>query len=446
MNVQIRSVPVEPVTSGEAVYYFSKPIEIPISKKCQTCAQNISPSPALLSMLYTKRHSSYSQSLRNNSTSSALQSLRFPSRSELDVSTSPSSGNSSANTSNIFDDSGSFVSINTESSSLHTDLSSNCLSMREAIPKGCDPLSVAAYNESLLAKRIPATNGCSKCYQQKKPPSHKKSLLQLVHKWSSEALSGLASGFWQSEIQKSERSENGQETNMRGVEAEKGYQSDSSHGKALDVQLQTYRTVYSAIPREEGIAISGSRISGRLTGKSTLGAKGREPRINSEFLKFYALDYSCRVQDYLRISDQELDLYDREYEESGCSCIDEFLDRYIICNEDSDDSFDSVSSVDVAKFRNCLKLSLLSRHKLWNNVILPPREDLPNCIRGRYVHETHPSVNGAGLVRTGGKYMPWLNITDFGSSARKSIPPCGKMADGTQFTVKGWCNERWCSH
>lgn len=445
MNMQIRSVPVEPVTCRRAVYCYSQPIEIPRYKDCSTSSRDIVLSPALLTMLSTRRTSSYSQSLRNNSVTSASQSLRLSCPSELDVSTSPSSRSSSANTSNIFDDSESFVSVNTESSSLHTDFSLACLSAREPIPKGRDPLSMAASaGISFQAKKN--VNDCKKYAQQQKQHLHKQSLLQLVHKWSLEALSGLASGLLQTELQRSRvRCKTSPMKNTRKMENVLEEQSKSKCMNSLDVQLDTYRTVYSAIPRAEEIAISGSRIPGRLAGNCALGGKTREPRINSEFLKFYALDYSCRIHDYLRISDPELDLYQREYEESGCESIDEFLDRYIVCNDDSDDDFDSVSRDDVAKFRNCLRLSLLSRHKLWKKVILPPREDLPNCARGRYVHESCPSVNGAGLVRTKGKYMPWLNITDFGSSARKSIPPCGRMADGTQFTVKGWCNERWCS-
>ncbi|VEU20312.1 DEKNAAC101106 [Brettanomyces naardenensis] len=208
---------------------------------------------------------------------------------------------------------------------------------------------------------------------------------------------------------------------------------DSPGETLLEVPMQTYKTIFSSIPVLEKMPVKSET-------NLNAAAKPREPRINSEFLKFYALDYSCKLCDYLKISVDELDMYQQEFIDSGCRTIDEFLDEYIVSEREG------VDPQDVRNFRDGLKLSLLSRDKLWRNVILPPRNDLSQPIKRHYIQEAEGNGNNSScLVRTRGKFMPWLNIDDFDSNGKKSIPPYGILANGAQFTVKGWCNERWLS-
>ncbi|KAG7807659.1 hypothetical protein KL921_003954 [Ogataea angusta] len=154
--------------------------------------------------------------------------------------------------------------------------------------------------------------------------------------------------------------------------------------------------------------------------------RAREPRINSNFLRVYALDYCCKNAGHLQLSDYEIDLYYQEYYESGMESFDEYLDE----------AGYEMSPV----LRQQLKLGVLAREKLWNSVILPPRND-PIChVREKYVS---CDKRANALVRTSGKFVPWLNLQDFDSNNKKCVRPNGHTANLTQFTVKGWCNERW---
>ncbi|KAG7920539.1 hypothetical protein KL905_003173 [Ogataea polymorpha] len=154
--------------------------------------------------------------------------------------------------------------------------------------------------------------------------------------------------------------------------------------------------------------------------------RAREPRINSNFLRVYALDYCCKNAGHLQLSDYEIDLYYQEYYESGMESFDEYLDE----------AGYELSPV----LRQRLKLGVLAKQKLWNSVILPPRND-PIChVREKYVS---CDKRANALVRTSGKFVPWLNLQDFDSNNKKCVRPNGHTANLTQFTVKGWCNERW---
>ncbi|QPG73931.1 hypothetical protein FOA43_001246 [Brettanomyces nanus] len=266
---------------------------------------------------------------------------------------------------------------------------------------------------------------------------HHESLYRIIHKFSSSSLASVASSIWRfnekvfKEISYLELPQ--QQTvvdfDWRSVQE----LCDESRSQFHDIQLKTFKTVLSTLPVVEKM----HPMSGNIA------TKAREPRINSEFLKVYALDYSCRLRNYLKISDQELDLYQQEFLDSGCESIDKFLNEYIVGDNGEEDSLNA------KQFRETLKLSLLARDKLWKNVILPPRDDLPQYTKKHYVQQLEKPQTSAGsgacLVRTQGKFMPWLNINDFDSKSKKSIPPYGRLANGDQFTVRGWCNERWCS-
>lgn len=367
-DICLRSVPVQPITFRSPVY----------RSPCTKSYGSLLISPSLQSALLTKRHSSYSRSLKSSICSNSSNTVS--------VASSPSLCSYSG-----YNDYSSLSSSSTSLFSSSSSSSSQCLTSAESVPLGCDPLSMED-DEPIEMK--PVSTG-------------PRLIRRLMRKISHSSLTS----FW-----KSDSSPSPLEVDSSSSNWQEASECETFH----DVQLQTYRTVYSAIPRPE-----------KLTSlHSSDMAKVREPRVNSEFLKFYALDYSCKQGGYLKITDQELDLYQQEYLDSGCKDMDEFLDRYFEAGVE-----------EVSQFKDNLKLSLLSRDKLWKNVILPPRNDLPQYSKKQYMHDPH--FKGTGLVRTGGKFMPWLNIDDFES--KKSIPPYGRLSNGTQFTVKGWCNTRWSS-
>ncbi|KAH3671047.1 hypothetical protein OGAPHI_000758 [Ogataea philodendri] len=154
--------------------------------------------------------------------------------------------------------------------------------------------------------------------------------------------------------------------------------------------------------------------------------RAREPRINSNFLRVYALDYTSKKNSRLGLSDYEIDLYYQEFYESGLDSFDEFLD---------DAGYELTPAL-----RTQLKLGVLSRDKLWNNVILPPRSDSAQHTREKYFL---CDARANPRVRTSGKFVPWLNLQNFNNNNNKCVRPYGHISNQTQFTVNGWCNERW---
>ncbi|KAL6452786.1 hypothetical protein SBY92_000127 [Candida maltosa Xu316] len=104
---------------------------------------------------------------------------------------------------------------------------------------------------------------------------------------------------------------------------------------------------------------------------------------------------------------------------------------------------------------NIHRVSNLSREKLWNNVLLPPRnDDSPGMsINGDnyiYIDDDDETSAYYSIVRKNGTYLPW--------ALKQSIEPAGVLHQGkwmfnsrapnsgiskSQFTVKGWCNPRW---
>lgn len=195
----------------------------------------------------------------------------------------------------------------------------------------------------------------------------------------------------------------------------------------------------------------------KLTSKKSF--KNRDERINSNFLRLYAIDYNSRMSKIL----------------PNTYTIDEF--QSIITNS---------NSIGVKLFHerfNFYKISNINKDKLWKSVILPPRSDgFPtDCINlSQYIFvgdspATTPTpatnlklklnsnsnsndnsrdngeVGYSSLIRLNGNYQPWNNSI-------KSIKPTGILPNikfinngkspnsgvsKTQFTVKGWCNSRW---
>lgn len=143
--------------------------------------------------------------------------------------------------------------------------------------------------------------------------------------------------------------------------------------------------------------------------------KNRDERINCNFLKLYAQDYSSRQKGYLP-------------QDHGNFIIDKNLQKF-------------------HQQYNIYKVSNASKDKLWQNIILPPRKDeMPTVID----HKNYILVEGENTktIVMNGSHIPWMN--------KKSIKPTGcegkYLINGlnpnsgitrTQYTVKGWVNKRW---
>lgn len=154
--------------------------------------------------------------------------------------------------------------------------------------------------------------------------------------------------------------------------------------------------------------------------------KHRDERINSNFLKLYAIDYSSRVSNIL---------------------------------PNSNNDFIPINQLKFHHDNNLYKLSLSSRDKLWENIILPPRLDrcpTPHVDHTDYIFigspTDHHRMKNNSLTMKNGNILPWSN------NSRPSLKPSGvlkgkkSLANGPnpnsgvtscQYTIKGWCNSRW---
>lgn len=160
--------------------------------------------------------------------------------------------------------------------------------------------------------------------------------------------------------------------------------------------------------------------------------RNRDERINSNFLRLYAQDYSSRVNKLLpdNYSDEEfLELYNKS------EGVKDFHLRF-----------------------NFYKISNLNRDKLWKNVVLPARFDsCPSASidHSSYIYTGNDVQSKNSLITLNGNYLPWARANNKSSA---SIKPSGILhgvkgcqngsspssgVSQPQFTVKGWCNRRW---
>lgn len=158
--------------------------------------------------------------------------------------------------------------------------------------------------------------------------------------------------------------------------------------------------------------------------------KNRDYRINCNFLKWYALDYAARQNKSLPNSPEDIEQMLRN------PSIAQFDEKFGLA-----------------------RISNASREKLWDAVILPPRSDSRPCASIDFASYTYVGQNGFGadagtsVATKTGNYIPW-------ATHRSSLKPAGKLshirplashnsptssATLTQYTIQGWCNERWIS-
>lgn len=147
--------------------------------------------------------------------------------------------------------------------------------------------------------------------------------------------------------------------------------------------------------------------------------RNRDERINCDFLRLYALDYHCRSNNYLPHSNNS----------SIPQSQQRFHDKY-----------------------NLYKLSNDSKDKLWNSIVLKPRSDpfpSQHISHENYIHSAE-EIQSSSLIMKNGHHLPW-------SKNCKSLKPTGIIPNkylvnglnpnsgvtNCQYTIKGWCNERW---
>lgn len=153
--------------------------------------------------------------------------------------------------------------------------------------------------------------------------------------------------------------------------------------------------------------------------------RGRDSRMNSTFLRLYAIDYDARCSEILPNSYTSREL------------------TYVINK--------SRMSKDFHRRYNIIRISNLSRDKLWDSVVLPPRRDTSPSAHidpSNYVYvgsddeKYDPRIRfeDSGIRRL--YYPKPAGVSDNGRSFRNSESP---QAGNTrlQYTIKGWCNARW---
>lgn len=169
--------------------------------------------------------------------------------------------------------------------------------------------------------------------------------------------------------------------------------------------------------------------------------RNREPRINSKFLIMYSLDYSSRLNHYLPNTQSSSEVAELV---ASSKALYNFHRAY-----------------------DLNKMSLLSRDKLWANVVLLARhdalplthvryEDYIKCGSNLLLYLSCTPQHSHTIIRLDGEdYVPWSHM-----DLTRAVKPAGVLQGSptlcnsdlpssglsrSQFTVKGWCNKRWVS-
>ncbi|CDK25354.1 unnamed protein product [Kuraishia capsulata CBS 1993] len=174
--------------------------------------------------------------------------------------------------------------------------------------------------------------------------------------------------------------------------------------------------------------------------------RSREPRINSSFLRVYALDYSSKAIGLLNVTEDEIDLYQQCIEQK--QCLQSIPDTDSLSSDDSLDSYESDDQhylpYHIYQKRDELRLALMSREKLWSNVILPPRDDQfadSSLFKSKYACLSEVGVSNS-RTRMNSSILPWINYSQSKMGSNGCLRPYGTIGD-TQFVVKGWVDQRW---
>lgn len=181
----------------------------------------------------------------------------------------------------------------------------------------------------------------------------------------------------------------------------KSFKNSNSHNLLLDIQP---RLTDDRIPVTELKTFSSSSLlnaSPVETAKagcccSSGAPKQREPRINSQFLRLYSYESNSRKKGLL----PDLSPMDEQLLDSN--------------------TFNSLSPEK--------QFALKIRQKLWQQVVLPPKEV-------SHANDTYVYVGNSPKV-----VKPWCNFND----ELNNLKPVGSLGN-VQFVIKGWCNSKWIS-
>lgn len=154
-------------------------------------------------------------------------------------------------------------------------------------------------------------------------------------------------------------------------------------------------------------------------------ARNREFRINCDFLKRYAIDYSARVNFLLPLAPEDVE---------------------IMVHKGNLNRFDTQYGL--------TRISELSKEKLWNSVVLQPRGDaFPGLAidSDRFVVDDDSERSNRGVTVKNGGVIPWAThqnrlrpagaLRGTRSLGSTCSPTLGKTV--AQYTIKGWRSERW---
>lgn len=179
----------------------------------------------------------------------------------------------------------------------------------------------------------------------------------------------------------------------------------------LDQELVTFS---AELPEAEAVAVTPSRI------------RNRDYRINCTFLQRYALDYAARSSCSLPSSHTPEELK-------------RLLRKPLLRRFDSEYGLHRVST--------------MSKDKLWDAVILPPRKDPSPANVVDYASYTHvgQGARSPSLTTKTGNFIPWavhqssLKPAGMMKTSRPLANEASPTASSTipQYTIKGWVNERW---
>lgn len=105
--------------------------------------------------------------------------------------------------------------------------------------------------------------------------------------------------------------------------------------------------------------------------------------------------------------------------------------------------------VDSLDFNDDVRLAIKTKLKLRNEL---GRGDLRNDTYGdaapwnqQFIphHNRETEFVDSSLVRMNSTVKPWCNDKTEMNYRQKMMKPCGKLADGSQYVVKGWCDSRF---
>lgn len=224
-----------------------------------------------------------------------------------------------------------------------------------------------------------------------------------------------------------------------------------------DVPLETYSQEFEYFPNYyENVSIENSNFDSimpiYLEGKTK---RIREYRVNSDYLRQYATGTNSKLFGILNsVSDDEIDIFDDLLLESYPELTDIPLTDFSIHDKIFDELFlwelkfrfqtSCIYTEINSEYLQLLKISSLSRFKLWSAVTLPPRLD-PVPSLSSIINDIYPYASLDNYR------VPWLHIKDLksGKAVNKFTKSAGLLKGGSniQYVSKKCLSKRWvCSN